>query len=146
MALDFSKLLSTNMDQVEKPKPLPAGTYLGHIAKYEFGEVNNEKKTPYCRVFLTLSAPGPDVEQSALDEAKIDLSKRQMRRDYYLSDDAIYRLKEMLASVGVDTRGRSFGEAIPDILNAPVIIEVSQRNGGDDGTTIFNDVKNVKGQ
>lgn len=142
MALDFSKLLSTPMDTVEKPKPLPAGTYLGMISKYEFGE-SKEKKTPYVRVFLNLSGPGPDIDPEEV--AGIEWSKKQLRRDLYLTDDAIYRVKELLASVGVSVEGRTFGEAIPDILNAPVIVEVTQRNSPD-GLQIFNDVGNVKGQ
>lgn len=143
MALDFSKLLSKPMDSVEKPKPLPAGTFLGVISKYEFGE-SKDKKTPYVRFFLNLTGPGPDIEASSVEG--IDFSKKQLRRDYFLTDDAMYRLKDLLQSVGIPTAGRTFDESIPDTLNCQVIIEVTQRNNPTDPTQIFNDVGNIKGQ
>lgn len=145
MALDFSKLLSKPLDSVEKPKPLPVGTYLGIINKYEFGE-SKEKKTPYVRFHFQVTGAGEDVDADELAAAAPDLSKKQLRRDYYLTDDAMYRLKELFESTGVQTAGRSFAEAIPDLLNVPVHIAVSQRNGGEGGTEIFNDVGAVTGQ
>jgi hypothetical protein len=142
MALDFSKLLSTPMDTVEKPKPLPTGTYMGVISKYEFGE-SKDKKTPYVRFFLNLTGAGPDIDVGEV--AGIDWSKKQLRRDLYLTDDAIYRLKDLLASIGVPVEGRTFGESIPDALNCQVMIEVTQRNNPQDPTQIFNDVGTVRG-
>lgn len=141
MALDFSKLLSKPADDIEKPKPLPAGTYNGSVAKYEFAE-SKEKKTPFVRFMLSVSSAGPDIEPESIEG--IDLSKKQLRRDFYLTDDAMYRLKEFLESLGISSPGRAIGEMIPEALNCGVIIEVTQRSS-QDGSEIYNDVGSVKG-
>jgi hypothetical protein len=133
--------LSKPTDSIEKPKPLPAGTYNGVISKYEFGE-SKEKKTPYVRYHLTAHSAGEDVDPDSIEG--IDLSKKSLRRDFYLTEDAMYRVKDFLDSVGVSTSGRSLGEVIPEAINAAVLISVTQRSSPD-GSEIYNDVGNVVG-
>ena len=140
--VDFANLLKKPADTIEKPKPLPAGTYHGMISKYEFGE-SKEKKTPYCRVSLAIHRGGADVEPDML--TGVDLAKKQLRRDYYLTDDAMYRIKELIESCGVDATGRTMGELIPELVNKPVIISVTQRPS-QDGSELYNDVANLKGE
>lgn len=141
MAVDFKTLLSKPMDTVEKPKPLPAGTYNGSVQKYEFME-SKEKKTPYARMHMSVHSAGADVDPDSL--AGVDLSKKTLRKDFYLTDDAAYRLKDFIESCGVQTAGRTIGETIPELLNAQVLIDVTQRPS-EDGSDIFNDVRSVRG-
>lgn len=144
MTVDFRKLLDKPMDEIKRPPSLPAGTYFGTVTKYEFGESNN-KKTPYLRLLLNVTSAGEDVDQEALKE--IDLSKKQLRKDFYITPDAEYRIKEFLESCQIPTTGRALGEAIPDCMNAPVVIEVTLRpNQNDPEAPPNNDVGNLKGQ
>jgi hypothetical protein len=141
---DFRTLLSKPADQIEKPKPLPAGTYNGVISKFEFGE-SRDKKTPYVRFHFALQSAGDDVLANYADQlAKIDLAKKQLRRDFYITDDALYRLKDFAESCGQSTSGRTLNEVIPLLQNSAVLISVTQRNS-DDGKDVFNDVGEVKG-
>lgn len=140
--VDFRQLLSKPLDDVKKPPALPAGSYRGAITKFEYGQ-SKEKKTPYVRFFFLLQAPGADISPDQLDG--IDLAKRSPRKDFYITPDAEWRLKEFLESCGVSTAGRTFGSSIPDTLNLPVLIEMTQRNSPD-GKEIYNDVGDVKGQ
>lgn len=142
MAVDFKSLLSKNMDEVKRPVPLPPGTYRGVVAKFEFKE-SQEKKTPFVRFMIQITAPGDDVAGDP-NLAKIDLSKKQLRKDFYLTPDAEYRLKEFIDSCGIATKGQSFGVSIPNTQNAPVLIEVTQRPGQEDGE-FFNDIGSIKG-
>lgn len=140
---DFSTLLSKPLDSIKRPPPLPAGTYMGTIKSYEALE-SKEKKTPYIRFNLNLVSPGQDIDPNDLNG--IDLSKRQLRRDFFLTPDAEYRLKEFLESLGIDTKGRTFQSTLPDSLNQAVQIEVVQRLNQDEPTAPpFNDVKSVSG-
>lgn len=142
MAVDFKSLLSKPVDAVEKPRPLPAGTYFGKIAKYEFLEAKNEKKTPYMRAHLALHSAADDV--SSDDLRGIDITKKTLRRDFYLTDDALYRLKELIESCKIPTGGRTLSETIPDLLNAQVMVSVTQRSS-QTGDEIYNDVSSVVG-
>jgi len=138
---DFKSLLSKPMDEIERPKPLPAGTYVGRIVKYDFAE-SQEKKTPYLRYTVQPEEVGDDV--SPEDLAGVDMTKKQLRKDFYLTNDAMYRLKEFLESCGIDVTGRSLGEAIPESRNARVLMGVVQRPS-QDGTEVYNEIRDFKG-
>jgi hypothetical protein len=140
--VDFSKLLSKPLDDIAKPKPLPVGTYTGVISAYEYKESNNEKKTPYVRFSIKVTGATDDIDSSDLDG--VDVAKKLLRKDFYLTDDAQYRVKEFLESAGISTSGRSLGETIPDAVNLPVLVGVTQRSG-QDGTEIYNDVNTLTG-
>ena len=55
---DFSQLLSQPVDSFERPKPIPAGTYHGRITTFSVKEAQNEKKTPFVRLDLSLDSAG----------------------------------------------------------------------------------------
>ena len=144
MTVDFRQLLSKPLDEVKRPPALPAGTYYGTVTKFEFGE-SNEKKTPYLRLSLAVASAGDDVDQEGLKD--IDLTKKQLRKDFYITPDAEYRIKEFLESCSIPTAGRALGEAIPDCMNASVVIEVLLRpNRNDANAPPNNEVGNLKGK
>lgn len=141
MAVNFRDLLSKPLDTVERPKPLPAGTFHGAVKSYELKE-SNEKKTPFVEFTLTVQAPGEDVDSDEL--TGVDLSKKSLRARFFLTADAEYRLKEFIASLGIPTAGRSFGETLPETISQAVLIDVVQRQSPD-GQEIFNEVAKVRG-
>jgi len=141
---NFSDLLSKPLDEVIRPPALPAGTYFGSVKNYELGE-SSEKKTPYVRFNFATSHAGPEIEPSDLEG--VDLSKKQLRSDFYLTPDAEWRLKEFLESLGFDTKGRTFASLLPDTINSPVMMDVTQRlNQRNPTDPPFNEVRSVKGQ
>ncbi len=148
MAVNFQDLLKKPMDSVKKPAAKPAGTYFGVIKEYKFDE-SAKKKTPYCRVILHNISAGPDVqiEDTATHtaaEVTETIGKWNPGVDYYLTDDAIYRLKELIESCKIPTQGRGFDESIPELRGMPVQFEVTQRPS-DDGETLYNDIGKVAG-
>lgn len=143
MAVDFAKLLSKPLDDVKKPPAWPAGTYLGTISKFEFGD-NNKNNTPYARFTVKVTAAGPGLEASELEG--IDLTKgREFRKDFYLTEDADWRLKEFIESVGVSTTGRTFAETVPECANAQVQLEIVQQNSTRNAEELVNFAGEMKG-
>lgn len=125
MAVDFSTLLSKPADEVKRPPALPAGSYFGVIEKHAFDE-SREKKTPYVSYTVKLTGEyGDDVDAEGVEG--IDIAKRTMRKDFYLTEDALWRLKEFIESCGVPSVGRSLGEIIPEVVNCRVLCEVSSQ-------------------
>jgi hypothetical protein len=133
---DFRSLLQTPMDEIKRPPTWPAGTYHAIVRNHEFGTSKN-KKTPYVRFHFAVMHPGEDVDVAGLEG--IDISKRDWTKDFYLTGDALYRVKEFLVSVGVEVEGRGLGECIPEATNSMVLLPVIQRNS-EDGKSIFNDI------
>lgn len=141
MSVNFQSLLSKPIDEVKKPVAKPPGTYFGVVKEFKFEE-SKKQKTPYVRFNVHNITPGEDVDQALLEG--IDLSKWTPNRDFYLTDDALYRLKDMLESCKINTAGRNFGETIPEMKGMPVMLTVTQRPS-DDGTTMYNDITDMKG-
>lgn len=141
MTVNFKELLSVPVDSVKAPEALPEGHYTGRLRQYEFLE-SSKKKTPFVRFTITLDSANEDVDAAAL--ADVDLSKKQLRADYYLTPDSLFRLKNLLESLKINIAGRSFDEALPETQNMIVVVEVTRRPN-DDGSAFFNDVKDIAG-
>lgn len=140
-APNFAERLSKPADEIKRPPTLPAGTYYGVVNRQEFGQ-SSQKKTDFCRYHLSITGPGDDIDLKDIEG--IDLGKRQLRMDFYMTDDAEYRLVEFLKSVGVQTSGRTLGELIPEAINAQVIMAVTLEMGQNNEP--FNQVRNMRGR
>lgn len=123
--VDFTSLLQKPAGEAKKPEALPAGDYHGVVKSFETGD-SNKNKTPYVRFHIGIVAPGDAVASDHPDLAEQDLSKRQMRRDYYLTEDAMWRLDDFLKSLGIALAGKSYEETIPEAVGTQVLVEVQQ--------------------
>ena len=138
MSLNFRELLNFSSDDVDRPKALPKGTYVGTIQSHEFGESKN-KGTPYVRFILSVEEADIDVDKTKLNG--VDLSTITLGRDYYITDKAKYRLCDMLDNLlGKDPR--VVEERIPDTHGAKVRFTVGQRPS-DQGSDFINDVDKI---
>ena len=144
---DFSTILSKPVTSAERPKPKAPGGYFGVVAKYELGE-SSQKKTPYVRYHLNQVSPGPEVDQEMNTQNGIDLSKYTPYFDYYLTDSAIFRLREFLESCGIPVDGRTFNETIPEAVGKPVLFEVENQTSNRPGkeAEVFSSIADMTGQ
>ena len=138
MSVDFNALLSTNLDEVEKPKPLPVGTYTYMIEGWEQGE-SSLKGTPYVQFNCIPVSAGEDVSPSDLEG--INLAKKKLRYTCYLTPDAMYRLKDFLKIIGISTDGRRLKEALADTKGALFQGHTLQKPSTKEGSTdVFNEI------
>lgn len=137
MSIDFSNILSAPLDNVKKPPVKPAGTYHGVLKAYKFDK-SSQKKTPFVRYTIGEVTAGADIEHSALEG--VDLPKWSPTVDFYLTEDAAYRLKDFLLSLGIPQT--TFNEMIPQAVNMPVtfVAEIQFRT---DNQEPFNRVNQV---
>lgn len=135
--VDFSQLLRKPAGEAKRPPILPAGDYEALIKSFEPGE-SRQKKTPFIRFNVGLTSWPNDApaEWDEVDpetgkthhytQADVELGKRQLRTDFYLTEDALFRLDEFLRSLGIDPAGRSYEEILPEAIGQPVLVEVQQ--------------------
>jgi hypothetical protein len=124
--VDFSALLKKPAGQAKKPEAFPADTYPGIIKAWEVGDAN-KNKTPYVRFHVVLTGEGTSTTLEDLKEKHIDITKRTFRRDFYLTEDAEWRLDEFLRSMGIDVdSGRPYEETIPECVGKAVQVEIQQ--------------------
>lgn len=150
MATDFKALLSTPVQSAERPKPRPAGQYYGTIAGFKFAE-SKINKTPYVRFTFKGVQPGAGIANDPALMQRLEAAggteKWAPFKDYYLTEDAKFRLRELIESAKIPADGRSFAETIPELQNQPVVFDVTEESyeGKDGDTGIRNNVGDVRG-
>lgn len=143
MSIDFNSLLSTPTDNIEKPKPLPNGTYQGVIFGNPTFREAGQNQTPQVE-FTVRPTGSDDVDPSEL--AGINLSDKMLRASFWLSKDAQYRLVDFAKSCGISVTGRTLSEVISDLcMNTPVVMDVGSVQSKRDADTYFNTVNNIRG-
>lgn len=134
--VELNSLLNVSADSIKAPPRAPQGTYKALISKYEFGK-SAKKSTPLVKFHYTQLQPQADISQDALTVAgqPIDIGKLKLSDDFYLTEDALYRLVEYLKKLGIKTEGRNLGELIPEAVNRPVMFYVTQSPSTKPGST-----------
>lgn len=130
--VDFTQLLKRPAGQAPKPKALPIGNYPGVISKFELLPAPAGKDYQMIvRIHLGLTGwPDGISEDETLQpmgdgtSKPIDLSKKQLRRDYY--DNSMYRLDELIKSCHIEPNGQSYEEILPQLIGAAVVVDVQQ--------------------
>lgn len=129
MATDFRQLLSRVASEVERPQPLPPGTYTAVVKSFEPVE-SGQKKTPGIKVTCQLVAPTEDVDLDQLEQVGglAAVQKRKVSTTYWLTEDSQFRLREFLeVACKLPVEGRSFAELLPETANVEVLCAVKHR-------------------
>lgn len=149
MSVDFA-LLKRPAGKAPKIKALPDGNYPGVIKSYETG-IKSKSGTDLVRFNLgltdwadTVSDDDKATTNGSGQREMIDLSKRQLRRDFYLTENALYRLDTFLRSLDIDLNGRDYESVLSDTVGANVMIAVGHYTN-DRGET-GNQVEEITGQ
>lgn len=141
MAIDVRSLLQTPDSEIKRPKPLPNGHYFGSVTTYGFDTAKNENKTPFCRVNFKLEGPGDDVDEDEVSD--IDFSRRELRKDFFVTPDALYRLRDFVNALIGEDPSRLLDDKLPDIKGQRVLIQVTSRTDRNDPEIVYNDVGKV---
>jgi len=135
----FESILDTPAQDIERPKPLPAGTYDVVVRGLpEYGE-SPQKKTPFCRFTYAIQAAGEDVDTDELAEMG-GIADKTIKDTYYTTPDAVFRLTDTLERMGIDPEGKTVRQMIDESPNCSLRIVVGHR-ASDDGQQIFAEVK-----
>lgn len=117
---NFDAILDTQMDAIEKPKPLPQGKYAAQVKTFKY-VTSKEKQTPGAEVTFRILRP-IETEDDALAQS-MDYSERELRTSFWLTPDARFRAKEFLENhLGIHASGRSLGDVFNDCVNQPCTV------------------------
>lgn len=155
MAVDFSGLLSKKVDDAKRPPVLPVGTYEGIVQKWSPDEANlkDGRKVPLVRFNIQLTAPTDEIDPADLVDADgkpIEVNGKRVRSEFWMDGESDFRLSEFIQSCGIDTEGRSYRETLPETINAPVLVTLTQTQSKDkvdkDGNPeMYNNVGRIVG-
>lgn len=144
MFTDFSSILDKAiLGEIERPKPIPVGSYSAVIRSIEHGETKSEKRTKYVRVLLELTGFLSDVNEVDLAEAGgwEKLNGKKLRLDFYITEDSTYRLQDfILKDVGLDLRGMSLSQGIAQLVNAQVGVHIAHNLDKKDPSKVYSEI------
>ncbi len=133
---NFASILDTPASDVERPKPLPVGTYTCVVKGLPRFDESSKKKTPFVEFGLQPLAAGEDVDADDL-EAMGGFANRMIKATYYLTEDASWRLKKFLADdLGIDPDDKTLGQMIDETPGKQVFASLKHR-ASDDGQSVF---------
>ena len=143
-APNYNTLLDKTVGSAERPKAVPIGIYTGIITEMGFDQ-SSKKKTPYVRYSVKPLQPVSGVDHDLFSAAggADRLNKMKLGLDFYLTEDAMWRLREFLEeALRIDCTTRSFKEAIPYAVNQQItfVMDVAV---SDDGKASYNQIKSV---
>lgn len=146
----FESILDTPVADVERPAPMPAGTYDVIVrGQYEEGQ-SSQKKTPFVRFTYVFQAAGEDVDEDQLREILTDkdgnarpLSEKIIKDTYYTTPEALFRLTKVLEDMGIeDLDNKTIRQALSETPNSTLRIKVGHRSS-EDGENVFAEVKST---
>lgn len=138
---NFNAILDKQVESAERPKPMPTGTYTFIVKSHTFDE-SSQKKTPFVRFMCSPMAPGEDVDPAALAEIE-NWNQKEMKLDFYLTDDAIYRLREFAEQCGIGISGRTFADIIPELTNTQFLGEVGHEISKKNPEEVYANIVNT---
>ena len=142
MTDDFRDLLSAPIDTFEAPVQPPPGVYKAIIERSEFLK-SAQKGTNFVRFHLRLSE-AVEVDDTETLEKVDNLSDVSTKIDFYLTKNAMFRLRNLLESAIPDAKGRSAEDLIQELNGMEMLATMAnQPNKKDPANPYLNCVKLV---
>ena len=147
---NYESILDMPTADVERPKPLPAGTYDAIVqGLYEEG-VSSQKRTPFVQFAFAIQSANEDVDEDDLAayltskngtvKSLSDVVLKNNSTKFYTTPDSMWRLTDFLDHLGIDQEGKSVRQSLSETPNCSVKILIWHTTSAD-GESIFAEVK-----
>ena len=138
----FASVLDMPASDIERPKPLPVGSYVCVVQGQPRIDKSAKKQTEFVEYTLKLLEALDDVDADGLESVG-GIKDKITKVTFYLTENSVYRLKEFLEHCGVDMEEEGslrqyIAEAPGKQVVAHIIHEASQ-----DGDAVYARVKNT---
>lgn len=131
---NFGALLDKAPSEVERPKPLPEGSYLWTVQGLpEYGK-SSKKQTEQVAFNVSCAQAGPDVDQESLAEMG-GIANKTQKLTFYITENSLYRLKEFLEHCEIE-EGASLRAMIDETVNCQFVGYI-KHEASNDGESIF---------
>lgn len=132
----FEELLNKPASEVERPKPLPVGTY--HCLVDGPPEpVTAKTGTQGLRFTFKVIRPLEDVDAALAAEQQV--VGKTVRDTYWITEESLYRLTDMLEHLGLDKNGGTIKELVSYAPGKQLLMRIKHQ-ASQDGTTVYANV------
>ena len=142
-AQSYSSILDRAPSEIEKPKPLPQGSYITLLVGQPRIDKSAKKQTEFREFTHKILSAGEDVDADDLaaylgDNKK--LTDVTVKNTYYITEGAVWRLKEFLEHCGIDLDNvESLAEGIEETPGKQVGVFVKHQ-ASTDGQSVFANI------
>lgn len=144
---DFSAILDRTSAEVERPKPLPIGPYAWAVKGLPRMDKSAKKGTPFveftCQPLQAMEGVDEDDLEAALtkkDGSKKLLGDMTQRLTFYLTEDALWRLKKFLVQdLQIEEGDRTLAALIDEAPGCQFIGTV-KHTPTDDGEGVYANI------
>jgi len=136
MATDPTSLLRPSAKTTLPPPCIPADLYPGVIKSYEIAQSSNGNPLLRLPVGLldwpdSISAEDRVQKTEDGDSIPIDLGRKQMRKDFFLTPAAYFRLENFLVAMGFDIEtdaegNKDYETPVSQLIGKKVNVEVQR--------------------
>lgn len=146
MQMTVDEILNMPVDQIERPKPIPQGTYLARVGKHVKGYTkpkDGRDPTPLYKFRIHLVKPTEDVDPEALEAfGGIEtISQTEIDYDFYMTDRAAFMLKEFLVKAcRLDGTGKSLAQLMPESNGVYVLASIKHSVSQKDNESIYANI------
>lgn len=135
---NFASILDMPTSEIERPKPLPTGTYTFSIQGLYKEDKSTKKQTPYIEFTCKPVAAGDDVDQDALKEMG-GLGDKTFRHTFYLTENSAFRLKDFLLDDLKLEEQDNLRQMLADTPNCQFLGTIKHRPS-EDGKAVFAEI------
>jgi len=141
---NFTDVLNINLDDIQKPAILPAGTYLAMIEGEPQRKTVGKDDRPVASIRVKIIAPGEDIHPSDIAELPDGVAGRTLFYTLWLSGEDMSKvkwdIKNTLENIGVDISGKSIAQALGEVAGKQCYVTVTRRVNRESGDFV-NDVR-----
>ncbi len=130
----FESVLDMPGNIIERPKPLPRGTYLTVIQGQPRIDKSSQKQTEFSEFTHKILQAGDDVNEDELeafltsaDGSKKSISECTIKNTYYHTAESIYRLKDFCKALGIDVEQGNPRQWLAETTGRQCLIHVRHR-------------------
>ncbi|MDE2105564.1 MAG: hypothetical protein KGL39_50525 [Patescibacteria group bacterium] len=135
---NFADILDMPATEIERPKPIPTGTYIAMVQGMPRFDKSAKKQTPFYEFTLKLLEAQDDVDADALS-AMGGIADKTMRLTFYITEASVWRLKEFLETLGIDLDGSTLRAGVEEAPGKQCGIYV-RHVPNQDGTGFFAEI------
>lgn len=136
---------------VDRPKPLPTGSYVARIVgQVERGE-SEQKGTPFIRFQGEIVDARDDVDEDELNEWKEreDGSERTLQGTavpksgltFYKTPDALWRMDKFFQDCGILVKGKTRNDMAEDAIGQEFVVHIGHQNSRNEDDVVYAIVK-----
>lgn len=130
----FESILDMPSSEVERPKPLPVGSYVGIVQSHKFDR-STKKGTEYVEFTIKLIEALDDVDQEKLGEQG-GLGDKTLRATYYLTENSVWRLKDFLNHCEAGDEDMTLRQRIAETPAKSITVKV-RHEASQDGSQVY---------